>query len=219
MTAAKTYRISALASALVRMRRGWTVIVPVLIVNALVQAVLVRPQVGVDQWPALVALGLASFVAFAIAYGLVGVTALRVADGPVAWRGAVAGLRASAVRYSLWVVAFALAVLIGFALYAIPGYVVLVVTPFLLLAALDGRRNPLETNFRVIGRRFWRWLVTTVVTGLVVVMGWLLVGVTNFFVRGVAASLAVWLVAGFVLAWFTTAWALIYRSAMADDRG
>lgn len=215
----KTYRTSALASALVRMWRGWAVIVPVVVLNALVQALLVWPQVGVDDWLPFVALALASFVAFALAYGLVGTTALRVADGRVSWHEGSAGLRASRARYAIWVVAYTLVLLIGFALYAIPGYVVLAVSPFLLLAALDGRRSPLETNFRVIGRRFWRWLVTMVVTGLVVAIGWLLAGVTNFFVRGVAASFAVWLVAGFVLAWFTTAWALIYRSAAADDRG
>lgn len=214
-----TYRISALASALARMWRGWSVIVPVVIVNALAQAVLVWPQVAVGQWLALVAMGLASFAVFALAYGLVGVTALRVADGRVGWHTASTELRSNALRYGIWVIAYTVVLLVGFALYAVPGYVVLAMTPFLLLAALDGRRNPLETNFRAIGRRFWRWLVTTVATGLVVAVGWLLIGVTNFFVRGVAASFAVWLVAGLCLAWFTTAWALVYRSATADDRG
>ena len=104
----------------------------------------------------------------------------------------------------------------GFAVYTIPGLVVLALTPFLLLAALDGQRNPLGANVRTIGRRFWRWLLTTVITGAVVLVGNLVGGLTTFFVRGSVASLLVWVVSGLVLAWFTTAWALIYRSAWAE---
>jgi hypothetical protein len=47
----------------------------------------------------------------------------------------------------------------------------------------------------------------------------LVTGITAFFVRGAAASLLVWLASGLVLAWFTSAWALIYRgpNATVDD--
>ena len=42
-------------------------------------------------------------------------------------------------------------------------------------------------------------------------------GLITFFTRNSArVSLLVWLVGGLVLAWFTTAWALIYRSAWAE---
>ena len=48
------------------------------------------------------------------------------------------------------------------------------------------------------------------------VVGDLVGGLTTFFVRGSVASLLVWVGSGLVLAWFTTAWALIYRSAWAE---
>ena len=212
----RTYRISALASAFVRMWRGWRVIVPVVVVNAALQALLIwsDPTPGYGIGPLLLAL--VSAVVFLVSYGLVAATALKVADGPVGWQQAVATLRSHAVRYSVWAVGLAVVAIAGFAVYTVPGLVVLALTPFLLLAALDGQRNPLGANVRTIGRRFWRWLLTTVITGAVVLVGNLVGGLTTFFVRGSVASLLVWVVSGLVLAWFTTAWALIYRSAWAE---
>ncbi len=213
----KTYRVSALASALVRMWRGWRVIVPVVVVNAALQALLIwsDPTPGDGIGPLLLAL--VSAVVFLVSYGLVAATALKVADGPVGWHQAVATLRANAARYSAWAIGLAAVTIAGLAVYTIPGLVVLALTPFLLLAALDGQRNPLGANARTIGRRFWRWLLTTVITGAVVLVGNLVGGLTTFFVRGSVASLLVWVVSGLVLAWFTTAWALIYRSAWAEQ--
>jgi hypothetical protein len=209
----KTYRVSALASAFVRMWRGWSVIVPVVVVNALLQAAIIWPD-PTPGWNAeAIVLALLSGVVFLVAYGLVGATALRVADGRVGWGQAIGLLRANGWRYAAWAVALGVVTAVGLAVYTVPGLLVLAVTPFLALAAIDGRSNPLAENFGVLGRRFWRWLVTVVITGLVVLVGSLGSGLFTFFVRGSVASLAVWLVAGLVLAWFTTAWALIYRSA------
>ncbi len=211
----KTYRISALASAFVRMWRGWAVIVPVVIVNALLQAVLIwsDPTPGNGVVPILLAL--ASATVFAVAYGLVAATALHVARGKVGWAKAIATVKANAGGYVLCFVGLLIVVAIGSAFYGLPGLLVLAVTPFFLLAALDGEKNPLGSNFRAIGRRPWRWLITTAITGLVVILGSLINGFTAFFVRGSAASLIVWAISGLALAWFTTAWALIYRNAFA----
>ncbi len=209
----KTYRISALASAIVRMWRGWAVIVPVVIVNALLQAVLIWPDPTPGDGVVPILLALVSVIVFAVAYGLVAATALHVAGGRVGWGQVIATVKASAGGYVLCFVGLLIVVAIGCALYGLPGLLVLAVTPFFLLAALDGEKNPLVINFRTLGRRPWRWLVTTVITGLVVILGSLINGLTSFFVRGPAASLIVWAISGLVLAWFTTAWALIYRNA------
>jgi hypothetical protein len=199
------------------MWRGWRVIVPVVVVNAALQALLIwsDPTPGCGIGPLLLAL--VSAVVFLVSYGLVAATALKVADGSVGWQQAVTTLRSHAVRYSVWAVGLAVVAFAGFAAYTVPGLVVLAFTPFLLLAALDGQRNPLGANVRTIGRSFWRWLLTTVITGAVVLVGNLVGGLTTFFVRGSVASLLVWVVAGLVLAWFTTAWALIYRSAWVEQ--
>ena len=112
--------------------------------------------------------------------------------------------------------AWLLAVSVGLAFNTVPGLIVAALTPFLLLAALDGHRNALGRNLRTLGRRFWRWLITVVIIGIVLLVGDLSAGLFTFFTRNPLASLVVWLLGGLVLAWFTTAWALIYRSAWAE---
>ena len=211
----KTYRVSALASAFVRMWRGWIVIVPVVIVNAILQALLIWSDPTPGDGVAPILLAIASAIIFVVAYALVAATALHVATGRVGWAQTIATVKVSAGGYVLCVVGLIIVTAIGRALYGLPGLLVLAVTPFFLLAALDGEKNPLGTNFRTIARRPSRFLVTTVITGLVVMLGSLINGFIAFFVRGSAASLLVWTISGLVLAWFITAWALIYRNAQA----
>jgi hypothetical protein len=211
------YRISALAFGLARMWRGWVVIVPVVVLNAVFQALLILPDPTPGLNASAILIGLLSALFFLGAYTLIAGTALKVPDGRVGWSTALGVVRPNAARYALSALALAIVVVIGLALYTVPGLLALALTPFLLLAALDGQRNPIAVNFATIGRRFWRWLVTTAITGLVVVIGWLMAGLFAFFIRGSLASFVVWAVAGLVVAWFTTAWALIYRSANASS--
>lgn len=216
MSDLRLYRVSALASGFVRMWRGWRVIVPVVLVNAVVQAVLVWPPFTYDTgwWTVLSAV--LSALAFGVAFGLVASTALAVADGGVSWRHAIDTLRAHLAGYSAWAAAWLLLVTVGLALDTLPGLLVAALTPFLLLAALDGHRNALARNLRTLGRRFWRWLITVVIIGLVLLVGDLSAGLFTFFTRNPLASLVVWLLGGLVIAWFTTAWALVYRSAWTE---
>lgn len=212
----KTYRRSALASGLVRMWRGWSVLIPVVILNAAAQALIIWPEFELDDtWLNLLAAASSSIV-FALAFGLVAATALHVPDGRVGWPKATTALRANAVRYSICALSLLVALAAALALNEAVGLLLLGLAPFLLLAAVDGERNPLAANFRTVGRRFWRWLITALIVGAVVVLGIVVSAVTAFFVRGSVASLLVWIVAGLVLAWFTTAWALIYRSAKEE---
>jgi hypothetical protein len=219
MSDERLYRFSALASGFVRMWRGWRVIVPVVVANAVVQALLVWPPFTYDTGWWTVVSAVISALAFGIAFGLVASTALRVAHGPVSWSAATSILRAHLVGYALWAAAWLLAVSVGLALNTFPGLLIAALTPFLLLAALDGHRNALGRNLRTLGRRFWRWLLTVLIVGIVLFLGDLSAGLFTFFTRNPLASLVVWLVGGLVLAWFTTAWALIYRSAWAEPVG
>lgn len=212
------YRVSAVAFGLQRMWRGWMIIVPAVVANAAIQALLIWPDVEVTNWLPMIALALVSAIAFVAAYGAVAATALQVAEGVVRPRQILPEIRANGVRYALWALGLLLVTIVGLALYAVPGIVVLAITPFVLLAAVDGQPSPLAVNFRIIGRRFWRWLSLVIVTGVLVGAGTLAAGLTNFFLRGPVASFSVWLVGGLVLAWFTTAWALVYRSACEEDR-
>jgi len=207
------YRVSALAYGLARMWRGWAVLVPVVLANALLQAVLVWPDATPMIDTSAIVLAALSGLVLLIAYTLVAATALHVAEGHVGWSLAVATVRRHAARFTVWALALGLVTWVGLALFTVPGLIVVGGTPFVLLAVLDGQANPLAANFRTIGRRFWRWLVTAIVTTLVLVVGSLLSGFFTFFTRASLAAFVVWLVGGLIIAWFTTAWALVYRNA------
>ncbi len=185
------------------------------VVNALVQALLVWPPFTYDATWWVVLSALLSALAFGVGFGLVASTALQVPDGTVGWGAATARLRAHLLPFTLWALGWLVAVTIGLALYSLPGLVIAALLPFLLLAVLDGRSRPLTVNVRTLGRRFWRWLVTVTIIGVVLVVADLGAGLFTFFTRNPLASLIVWLVGGFGAVWATTAWALIYRSAWA----
>lgn len=213
------YRVSALACGFARMWRGWSVIVPVVVVNAILQALLVWPDATPMVDALAVVVAIASGLVFLIAYGLLNATALGVADGHVGWPEAVSTLHGRAGRFAIWAIALGVLTAIGLAFYTVPGIIVLDITPFVLLATLDGQNNPLAVNFRTIGRRFWRWLVTALIMTLVLLVGSILSAVFTFFTRNPLASLGAWLVWGLFAAWITTAWALVYRSAQVETAG
>lgn len=210
-----TYRVSSLAFALVRMWRGWTVLLPVVLVNAAVQGLLVLPaHEGVAAPVAGVVIAV-SAVTLWLSFGLVAAMSLHVARGRVGWNTTLHALRAHLLNYLLWSLAWAVAVTLGLALDTVPGVAVMALTPFVMLAAIDGERNALMANMRVIGARFWRWLVTVLIVGLAAFVLWLAAGFTSFFVRGPVATMIIWTLGGLVLAWFITGFALIYRSVRA----
>ncbi len=213
-----SYRVSALAFGFVRMWRGWSVVLPVIVGNAIVQALLIWPPFtyGAVVWR-IVSAVLSGLVA-AAAFAAIAVVALRAGDGPVRWVDVLATLRAHGRPYATWAILWGVAVAIGLALYVIPGVLIIALTPFLALAVLDGMRNPLAENFRVIGRRWARWLITTIIVILVLVIGWNLGGLAAFFLRGPFATLVVWLIGGWLIAWFATAYGLIYRGAHSARR-
>ena len=208
------YRWSALATALVRMWRGWRVVIPVVIVNAVIQSLLLLGQPRPYLTLTFVLLALVSFAVFTLAFGAVASAALQAAVGSVSAANVVAHVRARALPLFAWGLALALVVTLGFALYVIPGLVVLALTPYVLIAVVDGQRNPLLVNFRVIGLRWGRWLVTVAVVGAVLGVLWLLANVDGFFIGGPLGALVGWLVLGLISSWLVSAWALVYRSAV-----
>jgi len=211
-----TYRVSSLGSAFLHMWRAWRILVPVIVVNTIVQAITVWPPYtyGSQVWTVVSAI--VSGCVMWIAFGVMCAAALAVADGTVQWRGVLRMLRTNGIRYVLWSLCWGVAVAIGLALFVIPGIIIIAMTCFLALAVLDGQTTPLLVNLRVIGRRFWRWLITSTIVVLVLMLAWYASGLVVFFLRPPVATLPVWLVGGWLIAWFTTAYALIYRSAVAD---
>ena len=209
---ASLYRVSVLATGFARMWRAWRVLLPVVIVNAVVQGILLLSGVLPYLTIVFVLTALLSFVILVASFGLIAAAMLQAVQGPVSAGAAIDTLRARTWPLLAWSLGLVLVAIAGFALYVVPGFIVLALTPYLLLAVVDGKRNPLAVNFRTIGARWGRWLITVVLMGVICFVMWFLSALDGFFVTGAPGAMIAWLVLGLVSAWFTCAWALIYRS-------
>ena len=206
------YRVSVLATGFARMWRAWRVLLPVVIVNAVVQGVLLLAGVLPYLTVVFVLTALLSFVILVASFGLIAAAMLQAAEGPVSVSAAIDTLRARTWRLLAWSLGLVLVAIAGFALYVVPGFIILALTPYLLLAVVDGQRNPLAVNFRTIGARWGRWLITVVLMGVICFVMWFLSALDGFFVTGAPGAMIAWLLLGLVSAWFVCAWALVYRS-------
>ena len=206
------YRVSVLLTGLARMWRAWRVVVPVVLINAVVQGLLLLPGAVPYLTIGFVLTALVSIAVLIASFALVAAAMLQAAAGPVTARDAVTTVRQRALPVLAWSVGLLIVVTVGFALYVIPGFVILAVTPYLLLAVIDGQRNPLGVNVRTIAARWGRWLITVVIMGVICFGLWLGAALDGFFITGAPGAVIAWLVLGFVAAWFTCAWALVYRA-------
>ena len=205
----------SLASAFVRMWRAWRILVPVILVNLSIQAITVWAPFTYDTGLWAFGSALVSGLALWIAFAFVCAAALAVSHGPVRWSSVLRSVRNNVLRYVVWSLVWGVAVAVGLALFVLPGIIVLFLTPFLALAILDGQPNPLKSNLRAIRTRFWRWLITCALALLVLTIAWFASGFVVFFLRPPLATVPVWLVGGWLVAWFMTAFAMIYRSSAA----
>ena len=212
-TAAPLYRVSVLATGFMRMWRAWKIVVPVIVINAALQALLILANVLPYLSLAFVVVAILSLLIMVAAYNIVAAAMLQAVAGPVDWRSVVASLRRRYLVLLAWSVGLLLLVLVGLTLYVVPGLIVIALVPYLLLSVVDGKPNPLAVNVRTIGARWGRWLITVVIMGVLCFALWFLSGLNGFFVTGSPAAFIEWLVLGIVASWFTCAWALIYRSA------
>lgn len=209
---ASLYRVSVLVTGFARMWRAWRVLLPVVIVNAVVQGILLLSGVLPYLTVVFVLTALLSFVILVASFGLIAAAMLQAVEGPVSAGAAIDTLRARTWPLLAWSLGLVIVAIAGFALYVVPGFIVLALTPYLLLAVVDGKRNPLAVNFRTIGTRWGRWLITVVLMGVICFLMWFLSALDGFFVTGSPGAMIAWLLLGLVSAWFTCAWALIYRS-------
>jgi hypothetical protein len=204
--------VSVLATGFARMWRAWRLLLPVVIVNALVQGILLLSGVLPYLTIVFVFTALLSFVILVASFGLIAAAMLQAVEGPVSSGAAVDTLRARTWPLLAWSLGLVLVAILGFSLFVVPGFVVLALTPYLLLAVIDGKRNPIAANFRTIGAHWGRWLVTVVLMGVICFVMWFLSALDGFFVTGAPGAIIAWLVLGLVSAWFTCAWALVYRA-------
>ena len=209
---APLYRISVLATGFVRMWRAWKVVIPVVIVNAALQSLLLLPNVLPYLSIAFIVVSLLSLLVLVKAFNFVAAAMLQAVVGPVEWRSVYASPWRRYFVLLAWSVGLLIVVLVGFSLYTLPGFIVLALVPYVLLAVVDGKRNPLAVNFRTIGAHWGRWLITVVVMGVLSFFLWFISALNGFFITGAPGALIGWLIIGFVASWFTCAWALVYRT-------
>lgn len=195
------------------MMRAWLLALPVILVNALVQGLLTLGSYSPDS-PGL-NLGLAVLSALVLLKSIVWVNVVAVLGtrGEANWAVALKRMRERWLVADLWALGVALVAAIGFALWTVPGIIVLAITPFVLFAAATGERHALRANFAVLGRRFWLWLLVTLGALLVGVLWFVVSGFVDFFLRGMLGAFTAWTVTGILFALFTFAYARIFAKA------
>ncbi|MFM9134309.1 MAG: hypothetical protein ACKOT0_02545 [bacterium] len=213
-----TYRVSALATALVRMWRAWSVILLVSLADAIIQVALVLAARSATSYAVFLLLAAVSYLGLVLSFGLVCRALLDSLDGrPVALRELMreTGRRFPALlAWSLAIVALAT---LGLLLYVVPGLIVLALFPYLLIAVVDAKANPLAVNFRTIAARWGRWIITAVIVGVIAFGIWLAAALDTFFLRTMPGLLAAWVLIGLVASWVICAWLLIYRGVNPTD--
>jgi len=211
-TPTKYYGFSSLVSGFGKMWRSFIPAFVFGLVNAIVQGALVLgdPTPGFDF---LFIIGaIASMIVLWATFAILTACALGAAEGKVSFGDAIARVKANLVKYLLWTALLTIVYTIGVILYIVPGTIIAAITPFVAIAAMDGQSNPLGANFRVIGKRFFRWLITVIIVGIIIGVVWFFGLLNTVFIGGMAGSILYWLVFGFLGWWFLTSLALIYRS-------
>lgn len=207
------YRFSALISGFARMWRAWRVTGPVIVVNAVIQALLIIPSTGgTFSTPVFLLTAFASAVVMLAAAAVVVAGSLQSPTGTVTWAATLERIRGNLLPFVLWTVALFLVVLVGLSFGTWPGLLLAAIFPYLLIAAMAGDRNAVGANFRVIAARPFRWAITMLIIGVIAALIWLGFALLWFFVPGVVGAIVASLVGGLLTWWWCTALACVYLS-------
>lgn len=208
--AAARYRYSVLLTGARRMWRGTGVVVPMIVVNALAQGLLVLPTQSAFAGLVLAVTALVSAVALLASVGVVVAAALD-SHGPTrpTWRGVLRRVGGSWLAYVAWTTALFVLVAVGFAFWTWPGAVVLAVGLFVPLAAMDGQSPPGAT-WSIIRQRPVRWAVTVVAVLALGLIASLLTAVLWFFVPQFVGVVIAGLAWGVLVWWWVTSLAALY---------
>jgi hypothetical protein len=216
--AGKRYGFSVLLSGIAVARHQWWGLLLVVLVNAVVQMLTGVWTPLTTDTPQFYLSSLISFVVLVASLGAVCALALACVDRR---RGVGAALRSGSWgRFALWTVGLTVVVYLLTFAWVAPAVIAMFLVPFVPLAAMDGKRNPLAVNFRVIGARWARYIVTVVFWAIIMVV--VFVGLVLAFITfpwwGV--TLLGWVLKGLVGVWLICAFAGLYRSTragMAED--
>lgn len=209
------YRFSALIKALGVMWRSAGPALLFILINTVVQAFLVWLDTQSGFTAGFAVAFLVSAVSAMLLYAVLTSCALEAVDRD--GTGVMPRVKAHLGSFTGWALLQWLLVLLVSLIQPVLVLLVAALTPFLPIAAMDGQRNALGVNFSTLGRKFGRWLVTTVILMVAGLIFFLLSAVNVFFIKGTPAAVFFWLVIGLIAWWVLTAWTLIYRAARRED--
>lgn len=206
-----TYRFSALIRAFLVMWRTTGPALLFIVINTAVQATLtwVNTQSGFT-FGFFVAFVVSAVSAMAL-YAVLTSCALGAVDRDGAT--VLGRVKAQLGVFTGWALLQWLLVLLVSLIQPVLVLLVAALTPFLPIAAMDGQGNALRVNFATLGRKFQRWLFTSLVLLIAGLVYFLLSAVNVFFIKGTPAAIFFWLIIGLVAWWTLTAWTLVYRAA------
>ena len=208
--APRTYRFSTLFTGLGRMWRAWRITLPIIVVNALVQGLLILPTQSAYSLWTLTVTALASAVVLLATFGVMVAAALE--SHPPArptWEHVRERLAAAWLPFAGWTAALFVVTAIGLAFWTWPGMIVLAIGLFVPLCALD-RTSPVSSSWKIMRQRPLRWLITVVLILAMGSLAFLLTAVLWFFVPlyvGVALGCLFW---GLLVWWWSTSLAALY---------
>lgn len=208
------YKFSVLITGIGRYFRAFLPLLLVTIVNALIQALLVIPNIFPEMTLGFIATVIPSFIVLVVSFAILNGAALAAATpGRVSIKAGVQAGFAHFWLFLLWAVVEYILVMAGLIIYAPLGLLVLLVTPFITLAAVDGKKNAIGANFRAIGNRFGRYLITVIIAGLLLVpVTYLLLVLEGLFINGFWGALLAWGLMGTYCSWVLASFAALYRS-------
>lgn len=212
------YRFSVLITAIGRLFRSFVVLLVVIVANAVVQAALIaifQPVPGVSLTFILTLLISLAFLVWGFyCFNLV---ALEGATGKPSVKSIFSPTAGQWAWFILWAAILYVIVVAGLIIDPYLAIAALVLLPFVSLAAADGNRNPIVTNFKVMWQRILRYLSVAIIFTPIVILSLLFTSINGFFIGHALGSFITWIFWGVLGAWYLNALGLIYRSTYAGS--
>lgn len=198
------------------MGAAWLMALPIVLVNAIIQPLLLAfdpsPPLTWWIWPlALVSLGV-----IIVTLALILAAFLLAARGECSWRAVAAQVRSRLLPFAAYATALIIVSVLGLALWVLPGLIILALTPYLLISVMAGEANPVVSNLRAIRARWGRWILLLIVTAIVTGALWVGSGLVAFFVPGAFGAWVLWLAVGLVGTALLQMWCRAWRVAIGS---
>ena len=188
------------------MKAMWKVTIPVVVVNALIQPLLLiadsTPALTWAIWP----LAAVSLLAVVASVTLIVAAISLQPTGEFTWSDLLVRLKSRIVPMLAYTIGWLVILLLGFSLWIVPGLVVLAMTPYLLIEVVEGSENPIKSNFQAIRAGIPRWILLLVASAILIGLSWVGSALLAFFFPQLLGGFLTWLIFGFIGAFVVKMW-------------